>query len=1214
MARLKIADLLPGTDYVVQVRALRDGKTSRWSEKFNFTSFEDDGIPTAPTTTWTSVGDAFVATWTPVTLDESGSPVRIDSYELEFTGGAVTKTMSVVAQTGAELTYTLSLEENIAMFNGAKGTVSFRARAVSNKKIKGTWSDTKSTGNTPPAVPTGFEANGIDSGVELSWNANTEDDLAGYIVFYDTDPDVPLTEIAKVFSGNATRTTYYTSTFSAHYFVLVAVDKLGNWSDPATASATPVSPFVVDTTPAGVPDSLAGTLATNANGIGAIANISWALTDPGDLAGFYVRWRKVGDTNWSQIPFQKEDRAGSIPVPEAYSNYEFQIRSVDTSYNMSNWSATTTISAPTNTAPTNVTGLVSTAGKDSITYYWDAVGDSDLKNYEVTFSTSSTFASGNITYLTGTANTLSVGGLDQNTTYYARVRAVDQGGLTSAAWSATDTETTGTFPNSQPSDGQAPAAATAPTVVAGPAGSLYVTWAPVTTNALGAAQLDTVTYEVHLSSTTGFTPSGTTKATEVSGTSALIDLLPGTTNPLVYGTTYYVKIIAKDRDGAAAASGQSSGVPSKVASSDVQSIGADLIVPGTGFVSALIVNSGGSIQSSNYGASAGWKISTTGAEFNGSDTTVKAEAIKAGTLGGASGSGVINIAAGTSLVFNGGYLKSNTYTGTTQATNPSGAGFYLGNDGIRIDQGIVSASALVAGTISGTNTITLSGPNAKIVGTGFSLSGSGLTVASGTIAAAAITVTSAFANDVTATATTIDGGKITTGSIQSQAPWQNGQPLWSLNTQGYMTVQGLTVRGASIVGVSGTTDSVSYLQSGNYAAGTGWRIDGSGNATLNQATVRGTITSGTSNKVEITTTDNPFEAGTTQWGMINFYADSGSGYLPGTIYSHYSGGYGQLNLASPYTSTGKYARLQLQTSGSSTTKATLTADQLELAGNTMALVSSNSSQFDFIVYNTNVYSFRNSGGSRINLSYGFTDNTIASRDSSTNPMRMLILGSDVLLNMNNGSLLFSGGTNIRARLEPNSGTAPSLIFKDGGIGVCSTGMNSSTFSSANTQPFHAADIHSWTGGLYMEDLAGGGATTAGIGNGGRITRATNATYTTSSIKYKTGVETLSLENAKSVLDMRAVTFYDTRDGAAAPRVSGFIAEEAAELGTVDLWVGYHEGEAAGIRYHQLTSAHNVLIKNLYDKNTELEEKNSELESRLERLERLVESLETRLDT
>ena len=84
MTRLKISDLLPGTDYVVQVRAVRNGKRSRWSRKFNFTTIEENGIPEAPTTTWGTQGRAFFATWSPVTKDTGNKNVRIASYELEL--------------------------------------------------------------------------------------------------------------------------------------------------------------------------------------------------------------------------------------------------------------------------------------------------------------------------------------------------------------------------------------------------------------------------------------------------------------------------------------------------------------------------------------------------------------------------------------------------------------------------------------------------------------------------------------------------------------------------------------------------------------------------------------------------------------------------------------------------------------------------------------------------------------------------------------------------------------------------------------------------------------------------------------------------------------------------------------------------------------------------------------------------------------------------
>src|SRR5262249_29616169 len=78
------------------------------------------------------------------------------------------------------------------------------------------------------------------------------------------------------------------------------------------------------------------------------------------------------------------------------------------------------------------------------------------------------------------------------------------------------------------------------------------------------------------------------------------------------------------------------------------------------------VGASGFIQSSNYSAgSAGWRIGTTGIEMNDSGSTIKANAITAGTLGGASGSGIIDIAVGTSLRMNGGKIYSNNYGSTS---------------------------------------------------------------------------------------------------------------------------------------------------------------------------------------------------------------------------------------------------------------------------------------------------------------------------------------------------------------------------------------------------------------------------------------------------------------------------------------------------------------------------------------------------------------------
>lgn len=116
------------------------------------------------------------------------------------------------------------------------------------------------------------------------------------------------------------------------------------------------------------------------------------------------------------------------------------------------------------------------------------------------------------------------------------------------------------LPPPSPTDGAPPASSPAPTVRGG-VGFLVVEWDPVTNN-------DIVTYEVHISTTSGFGLTSATLYGEVAGTVMFIKTLPDGT-PLVYGTTYYVKILAKDADGGAAASAQASGTPVKVVTGDI---------------------------------------------------------------------------------------------------------------------------------------------------------------------------------------------------------------------------------------------------------------------------------------------------------------------------------------------------------------------------------------------------------------------------------------------------------------------------------------------------------------------------------------------------------------------------------------------------------------------------------------------------------------------
>jgi hypothetical protein len=111
-----------------------------------------------------------------------------------------------------------------------------------------------------------------------------------------------------------------------------------------------------------------------------------------------------------------------------------------------------------------------------------------------------------------------------------------------------------------PSDGLAPPTSPTPTVRGG-LGWLAVWWEAV-------ENADPVSYEVHVSLVNDFTPDATTFVGSVLGTAMFIREEPDGTE-LEYGTTYHVKLIARDEDGSAAPGLQDAALLEQVTGPDI---------------------------------------------------------------------------------------------------------------------------------------------------------------------------------------------------------------------------------------------------------------------------------------------------------------------------------------------------------------------------------------------------------------------------------------------------------------------------------------------------------------------------------------------------------------------------------------------------------------------------------------------------------------------
>lgn len=85
-----------------------------------------------------------------------------------------------------------------------------------------------------PAAPAGLQAVASQNAIDLIWNPNTEDDLAGYLVLRSTDAGATLVPVNATLLQEATFRDTVPSGTRATYAIR-AVDKAGNRSEPSTS-------------------------------------------------------------------------------------------------------------------------------------------------------------------------------------------------------------------------------------------------------------------------------------------------------------------------------------------------------------------------------------------------------------------------------------------------------------------------------------------------------------------------------------------------------------------------------------------------------------------------------------------------------------------------------------------------------------------------------------------------------------------------------------------------------------------------------------------------------------------------------------------------------------------------------------------------------------------------------------------------------------------
>ena len=220
------------------------------------------------------------------------------------------------------------------------------------------------------------------------------------------------------------------------------------------------------------------------------------------------------------------------------------------------------------------TGLLAAPGYGSVVLDWDDMPN--ITQYDVQVSNLSQT-------LVRTQRVQSseavFSGLDYETPYFATVRSVNYPGTAVSEYVSPSISfvTLGdpALTGGSSSDGNPPSASPQPTVRGG-IGSIFAEWSPIENGT------DTVVYEVHVSILSGFTPDSTTLFGETTSTFANIDALPnGVPLTNVTGSNIFVRLIAKDSDGAANVGAQGFAMPRRVETGDVGTINVDQIRDGS---------------------------------------------------------------------------------------------------------------------------------------------------------------------------------------------------------------------------------------------------------------------------------------------------------------------------------------------------------------------------------------------------------------------------------------------------------------------------------------------------------------------------------------------------------------------------------------------------------------------------------------------------------
>lgn len=611
-------------------------------------------------------------------------------------------------------------------------------------------------------------------------------------------------------------------------------------------------------------------------------SIRWNASTESDVTEYRVQWSNSASGPWTTV---YEGANNSFVHPNVMWNDDsfYRVAALDKFESLSPYSASGAIRPQSSfggdtTPPSNATSITATPGFDAtrqvayIDVAWTSSVSTDVGTYLVRYSTNGT----NWQYLNvaGDLTGVRIDNLSPGLSYYIGVRAKDFSGNDAAAWS-----------NASPYPVTTTADTTAPSQPSTPTASVGVDRIQVTIDGLksggGAMEPDVAHYQVHASTTTGFTPSAATQLGTITVGPAMVGTFYIPANSASGTTqTWYVKVVAVDRAGNVSTSSaqataavnliQTANIgDAQITNAKINDLAANKITAGTGIINDLTVKSeitvgasgdSGAIKSYDYVTSSG----ASGFYLSDSGLIIKSGSIEAAAVNISLGenlirpeyssfewssySGRLFSASMISGVNSGVAFNGNKYLATVWGAAASDPIVYLGASATDYNQTfvvgqkyIISAYARVSGAVATTVRLKVkdsTGAIATVATVNPTTGSSSWTRFSGVWTATTTTGLIIF-DSPTWTASAgfdIDGIQIERvyGTMTTPAQWRPPG-----NTQ----IDGGTIRTGTIQSTQEAVD----IQGNTITGVPAWSINTAGSAQFGNVNVRGRIIMGDSN-------------------------------------------------------------------------------------------------------------------------------------------------------------------------------------------------------------------------------------------------------------------------------------------------------------------------------------------------------------------------------